>query len=190
MLRALLTDVDGTITDSGPLPTHRCHRGNHDRSFTGGGVVLASGNTACFMDALCRMIGTIRDLHAREWGCIPDWISRPTPHQGRPASLSRGIGNAFRLITRYGDTPRAPQPSSHRYADVAFSRTVPPEEVEKILVASGKVIDTGFAIHLQSNGINKGTAWKHCAQEMDLSLRFLAIGDCNERCRDAQKPQE
>ena len=58
MLRALLTDVDGTITD----PSRSLHTGAIEeiRKLVSRGVevVLASGNTACFMDALCRMIGT------------------------------------------------------------------------------------------------------------------------------------
>ena len=58
MLKALLTDVDGTITDA----SRRIDTGAIEciRSLVDDGieVVLASGNTACFMDALCKMAGT------------------------------------------------------------------------------------------------------------------------------------
>ena len=58
MLKALLTDIDGTITDS----SRRINTGAIEsiRSLVDDGVevVLASGNTSCFMDALCKMIGT------------------------------------------------------------------------------------------------------------------------------------
>ncbi|MFA5236896.1 MAG: HAD hydrolase family protein, partial [Methanoregula sp.] len=58
MLKALLTDVDGTITDS----SRRIDPGAIEciRSLMDDGmeVVLASGNTSCFMDALCKMVGT------------------------------------------------------------------------------------------------------------------------------------
>ena len=58
MLKALLTDIDGTITDS----SRRINTGAVEaiRSLVDEGieVVLASGNTSCFMDALCKMIGT------------------------------------------------------------------------------------------------------------------------------------
>ena len=41
-----------------------------------------------------------------------------------------------------------------------------------------QVIDTGYAIHLQSPGINKGTALVELAREMGLvPADFLAIGD-------------
>ena len=40
------------------------------------------------------------------------------------------------------------------------------------------VLDTGYAIHLQSPGINKGTALEALAKEMGLlPSDFLAIGD-------------
>ena len=58
MLKAVLTDIDGTITDS----SRRINTGaiNTIRFLVNDGieVVLASGNTSCFMDALCKMIGT------------------------------------------------------------------------------------------------------------------------------------
>ncbi len=39
---------------------------------------------------------------------------------------------------------------TYRFSDLAFARTVPPDEVKKILMTSPvKVIDTGYAIHLQ-----------------------------------------
>ena len=41
-----------------------------------------------------------------------------------------------------------------------------------------QVIDTGYAIHLQSEGVNKGTALVALARDMGLSPKdFLAIGD-------------
>ena len=41
-----------------------------------------------------------------------------------------------------------------------------------------QVIDTGYAIHLQSPGVNKGTALVALAEKMGLTPSdFLAIGD-------------
>ncbi|MFA6224805.1 MAG: HAD hydrolase family protein [Methanoregula sp.] len=68
MLKAVLTDIDGTITDS----SRRINTGaiNTIRSLVDDGieVVLASGNTSCFMDALCKMIGTHGTLIAENGG--------------------------------------------------------------------------------------------------------------------------
>jgi hypothetical protein len=68
---------------------------------------------------------------------------------------------------------------TYRFADLAFARTVPLDEVKKILMNYPvKVIDTGYAIHLQSPGVDKGTALEALAQEMGLlSSDFLAVGD-------------
>ncbi len=41
-----------------------------------------------------------------------------------------------------------------------------------------QVIDTGFAIHLQAEGISKGTALLDLAHDMGISPKdFFAIGD-------------
>ena len=58
MLKALVTDIDGTITDHRrriSTPAIEALRVLIDAGIE---VVLASGNTVCFMDGLCRMIGT------------------------------------------------------------------------------------------------------------------------------------
>ena len=68
---------------------------------------------------------------------------------------------------------------TYRYADLAFARTVPVDEVRQVLRDYPvQVLDTGYAIHLQSPGMNKGTALVALAQEMGLvPADFLAIGD-------------
>jgi HAD superfamily hydrolase (TIGR01484 family) len=58
VLRAVLTDVDGTLTDPGRRIGTRAIEAIRDLTDRGILVIPASGNTACFMDALCRMIGT------------------------------------------------------------------------------------------------------------------------------------
>jgi len=67
---------------------------------------------------------------------------------------------------------------AYRFADLAFARTVPVEEVKQILRDEPvNVLDTGYAIHLQSLGIDKGTALEALAREMGLiPSDFLAIG--------------
>ena len=63
---------------------------------------------------------------------------------------------------------------TYRYADFAFARTVPVEEVRQVLAGQPvQVIDTGYAIHLQSEGVSKGTAIVALARDMGLSPRGL-----------------
>ena len=177
-LRAVACDVDGTITDS-----HRrintaaiaCIRDLVDRGVE---VVLASGNTACFMDALARVIGTSGTFIAKNGGVYRIGFAGPLRIEGDRSEASA----AYRVLEAYyrkkgvslelyGD--------QYRFSDVAFARTVPPEEVREVMRDLGvKVLDTGFAIHLQARGISKGLALRKLAADMGVPVQgFLAIGD-------------
>ena len=67
----------------------------------------------------------------------------------------------------------------YRFSDVAFARTVSPEEVREVMRDLGvKVLDTGFAVHLQTKGISKGLALRKLAADLGIPLQqFLAMGD-------------
>jgi hypothetical protein len=178
VLRALLTDVDGTITDQG----RSLHTGAIEviRELVSRGVevVLASGNTACFMDSLCRMIGTSGTFIGENGGVYRIGFQGELHiHGDQPICLE-----AFRVVQEhYRDTKTPLQLLSpqYRYADVAFSRNVPPGDVEKLIRDFDVlVIDTGFAIHLQARGINKATAFMDLANDLGIPPgEFLAIGD-------------
>jgi phosphoglycolate phosphatase len=178
VLKALLTDIDGTITDS----SRRINTGAIEaiRSLVDEGVdvVLASGNTSCFMDALCKMIGTQGTFIAENGGVFRVGFAG-TLHIKGDQAICR---NALDLVQAYyrdrGIDLELFSPA-YRFADLAFARTVPYDEVQKILMNHPvQVIDTGYAIHLQAPGIDKGTALEALAQEMDLEPKnFLAIGD-------------
>jgi hydroxymethylpyrimidine pyrophosphatase-like HAD family hydrolase len=67
-LRVVACDVDGTITDSHRRINTAAIACIRDLMGRGVEVVLASGNTACFMDALARMIGTSGTFIAENGG--------------------------------------------------------------------------------------------------------------------------
>lgn len=175
---ALVCDIDGTITDE-----HR--RINTDailalRMLIDGGVpvVLASGNTICAINILCRMIGTDGSIIAENGG-----VYRNT-FQGKPCISGdhRLCWKAFEKVKGHfaskGVELELYSPD-YRFADVAFAKTVKPEEVREVLSDQGvMVLDTGFAIHIQSPGINKGTALLHLSKMMEIDPSdFMAIGD-------------
>ena len=178
MLKALLTDIDGTITDS----SRRINTGAIDaiRGLVDEGVevVLASGNTSCFMDALCKMIGTDGTFIAENGGVFRVGFTGTLRIKGDQTPCREALEIVQAYYRDRGKELELFSPA-YRFSDLAFARTVPPDEVKKILMTSPvKVIDTGYAIHLQSPGIDKGTALEALAQEMDLSPSdFLAIGD-------------
>jgi phosphoglycolate phosphatase (TIGR01487 family) len=178
VLKALLTDIDGTITD----PTRRISTGSIEtiRSLVDSGieVVLASGNTACFMDALSKMIGTKGTFIAENGGVFRIGFTGPLVIRGDQAVIKTALKVVQDHFQKQGISLDLYSPT-YRFSDLAFARTVPAEEVRMVLQDYPvQVIDTGYAIHLQSPGINKGTALVELAREMGLvPADFLAIGD-------------
>ena len=178
MLKALLTDIDGTITDS----SRRLNTGAIAviRSLVDQGVevVLASGNTSCFMDALCKMIGTQGTFIAENGGVFRVGYTGTLRIKGDQTLCRKALEIVQDYYRDQGKELVLFSPT-YRFADLAFARTVDPDEVKKILMTSTvKVIDTGYAIHLQSPGIDKGTALEALAKEMNMAPSdFIAIGD-------------
>ena len=178
MLKAFLTDIDGTVTD----PSRRLHTAAIDviRSLVDQGieVVLASGNTSCFMDALCRTIGTNGTFIAENGGVFRMGFGGTLHLKGDQGICRKALEIVQAYYHERGKEIVLLSPT-YRFTDLAFARTVPAEEVKKILAGHPvQVIDTSYAIHLQAEGINKGTALEALAPEMGLlPSDFLAIGD-------------
>ena len=178
MLKALLTDIDGTLTD----PSRRINTAaiTAIRSLQDNGVevVFASGNTACFMDALCKMMGTRGTFIAENGGVFRVGYTGPLHIKGDQAACRQALELVQSHYRKEGKELDLYSPS-YRFADLAFARTVPVEEVKNILLhLPVRVIDTGYAIHLQAEGVDKGSALLALAQEMNLRASdFLAIGD-------------
>jgi hypothetical protein len=178
VLKALLTDNDRTITD----PTRRISTGSVEtiRSLIDSGieVVLASGNTPCFMDALSKMIGTKGTFIAENGGVFRIGFTGQLVVRGDQAAVKTALQVVQDHFQEQGITLDLYSPA-YRFSDLAFARTVPAAEVRLVLRDYPvQVIDTGYAIHLQTPGINKGTALAELARELGLTpADFLAIGD-------------
>lgn len=178
MLKALITDIDGTITDrhrrihTGAISSLRtlCDRGIE--------VVLASGNTACFMDALSKMIGTQGSFVAENGGVYRAGYTGDLRILGNQSVVREALDTVIGFYRQEGVTLDLYSPT-YRFADLAFARTVPPDEVREIVRDYPvEVLDTGFAIHLQSQGISKGLAFITLAAELGLDpSEFLSVGD-------------
>ena len=178
MLKALLTDIDGTITD----PTRRISTGSIEtiRSLVDSGieVVLASGNTSCFMDALSKMIGTKGSFIGENGGVFRAGYTGSLHITGDQTVCRKALEVLQAHFRASGKELELFSPT-YRFADLAFARTVPVDEVKSVLRDHPvQVLDTGYAIHLLSPGISKGTALVALAREMGLvPADFLAIGD-------------
>ncbi|MDD1668086.1 MAG: phosphoglycolate phosphatase [Methanomicrobiales archaeon] len=177
-LRAVACDVDGTITGRNRRISLAAIASIRDLVDRGVEVVLSSGNTACFLDALARMIGTTGTVIAENGGAWRIGFTGPLQVEGDRAPVLAAY-RALEEFYRGRGIILDPYSERYRFSDVAFARTVPPDEVREFVRDRGvKVIDTGFALHLQSKGISKGLALTRLAAGMGIPLEeFLAVGD-------------
>jgi len=177
-LSALACDLDGTLTDEDrrvSLPALDCLRGLIRKGIR---VIPASGNTVCFMDAFSRLLGSDGTLIAENGGAYRIGFTGPI----RVFGDRNEAWDAYHTVEHHfavkGQVLELFSPN-YRFSDVAFARTVPVDEVRAVLDGTPiRVIDTGFAIHLQSPGISKGTGLRALAEELGLPLeQVMAVGD-------------
>ncbi len=184
MLRGVLTDVDGTLTDRKRRINTRAIEEIRDLVGHGVEMVLASGNTPCFMDALCRVIGTSGTFIAENGGVYRVGFKGKLHIDGDQGEVREAIRVLQEHYREKGVELELASPQ-YRFSDLAIYRTVPVEEIRALLAdREVQVIDTGFAIHLQSCGVNKGTAFVKLARDLDIPCKeFLAAGDAvNDVC--------
>jgi len=176
--RGLITDIDGTITDA----RRRIHTGAVEsiRQLVDAGicVVFASGNTACFMDALSNMTGTNGFYIGENGGIV---------RSGWNSGLSvLADGTAPRValwelvsVCRKRGIEIEHYSLPYRFVDVAFARTIPVPFVEEVVRSHPvRVLDTGFAIHIHPPGVSKGAAFTKIAESLGMETsEFLAVGD-------------
>ena len=141
-------------------------------------VVLASGNTTCFMDALSRTTGTDGTIVAENGGVYRIRYAGTLQIHG-----DREIcWKAYHVLESYYARKRQALEllsPDYRYTDIAIARTIQADEVREVVKEFPvRIIDTGFAIHIQAPGFTKGDALAALAPVLGLTPRdFLAIGD-------------
>jgi phosphoglycolate phosphatase (TIGR01487 family) len=177
-ITAVITDLDGTLTDNR-------RRINTDaieciRTLTDAGipVILASGNTLCSMTILAKMIGTDGTIICENGGTYRIGYDGEKQVTGDLSTCRKAFSFLQQYYEKQGETLQLFSPE-YRFADVAFARTVEPADVQLLLSDFPvRVLDTGFAIHLQIEGVTKGTTFVKVCEEIGRSpLEFLAVGD-------------
>jgi len=178
VLQAVITDIDGTLTDEKRRLSTCAIETIRNLQDNGIEVVLASGNTSCILKGLSKLIGTSGTFIGENGG-----VYRVGFTGGLKILPSRQIAlDALDLLTRHfekqGITLDMFSPRE-RFADVAFARNVPVDEVRNLLADwNVSVLDTSFAIHIQEKGFSKGSTFQYIANDMKIPLSdFLAIGD-------------
>ena len=177
---AVVTDIDGTLTDENRLINISAIEKIRWLTEQGIPVILASGNTSCLMHGVSRFFGTSGTFIAENGGVYRIGFTNPiTVYAKRTVVLE-----AFELVQSYYEEKGISLTlySHHeRLSDVAFAKTVSPDEVKGILSefhTKVVVVDTGFAIHLQLDDISKGRTLRTVAEQIAVPLsNILAIGD-------------
>ncbi|MDD4126750.1 MAG: phosphoglycolate phosphatase [Methanomicrobium sp.] len=176
--RALVCDIDGTITDKSRrinLDSVSVIRTLIDNDIP---VVLASGNTVCSLTFLCKMIGTDGTIISENGGVYRIGYAGEQKVCGDRDICLTAYERIKGYYSKQGMELELYSPE-YRFADIAFAHTVNPEEVSDLVKdLPVKILDSGFAIHIISEDVNKGTTFLRVAEEMHiLPEEFLAVGD-------------
>jgi len=176
--KAIITDVDGTITDKSRrinLDAVSAIRTLFDNDIP---VVIASGNTLCSLTFLCKMLGTDGTVICENGGVYRIKYDGKIVIPGDKDVCNEAFHRVESYYAEKGVELELYSPE-YRFADVAFARNVNPDEVREIVSDMPVIIlDSGFAVHIQSENSGKGNAFGYVADEMGLNVSdFVAFGD-------------
>jgi phosphoglycolate phosphatase len=171
-LRAVVTDVDGTLTDADRRLDPRAARTVRRLEANGIPVTLATGNVLPIALALQRFLGTSGPIVAENGGLIC-W-----PHGGR-AEVERRADRAvalraFRAVRAAGIPARRLFTDRWRESEVALEPTVAERSVRRAVGTIPVTVEsTGYAIHLMERGVGKLPSLVRA-----LDRQGLSPGDC------------
>jgi phosphoglycolate phosphatase (TIGR01487 family) len=171
-LRAVVTDVDGTLTD----PTRRldvqaiqCIRRLEDRGIP---VLLATGNVLPIALALQRSLGITGPVIAENGGILYDPTARP--HRVERFADRRVALTAYRAVRRAGIPARRLFTDRWRETEVALEPGISVRDVRRAVRHLPVLVESsGFAIHLMERGVGK-LSTLHRA----LDRRGLTVAEC------------
>ncbi|ADI75005.1 SPP-like hydrolase [Methanohalobium evestigatum Z-7303] len=174
--KALVADIDGTITHQNRRlnlkAAEMLYRLNDESGIP---VVLATGNILCFSHAASKLIGLSGYVIAENGGVVSEGFDTNPYIMGDIKECRK----AFSFLSEY--IPLTKLDPEYRKTEIALRRNFDLEYAKNV-IKSGKynvdLIDTGYAVHIKSNTMNKGTGLVKIAELMGLNPKeFVAIGD-------------
>jgi phosphoglycolate phosphatase (TIGR01487 family) len=174
-LPPLAVDIDGTLTgpnrrlDPRVLPVCRAWPAP---------LVVATGKAMPYPVALCEFLGVEPLVVAENGGVVVVGPTDTVQFEGDREAATAAI-EAYRdrgHTTGWGDTAFV---NRWRETELAVQRDSPLAPLEAVAHEHGlTVVDTGFAYHVKSPDVTKGTGLETVADELGLSPgEFAAIGD-------------
>ena len=170
VFKAVVVDVDGTITYSDRSIDCKAVMALRSLHVP---VVIATGNVLCVARAVAKLLGTSGIVIAENGGVIEcGKVESDTSH-------IKECKEALEILKQHFSSLEMLE-LENRITEIGLRRNFDVEEARKFLGEDAPVdiVDTGFAIHIKSKKINKGTGLRRIAQMMGLDARdFVAFGD-------------
>jgi phosphoglycolate phosphatase (TIGR01487 family) len=173
-LRALITDIDGTLTDASRrlnLDAVALLRRLEDARVT---VVLATGNVLPIALALHRSVGLTGPIVAENGGILYRRVEGKDQVE-RLAHRSVAMA-AYQKLRRDGIPVRRLFTDRWRETEVALEPGAPVRRIRAALRGSGVAVEsTGFALHLMEEGAGKRPALLRALEPLGLSLSECVV---------------
>jgi|Deesub1362B_J571_1020462.scaffolds.fasta_scaffold00005_262 hypothetical protein len=173
--KALVTDIDGTLTDEKLLINIDAIKYIRLLEASGIRVMLASGNALPILYGLARYIGAKGPIIAEDGGVI---YYENNMHVLGDRSVPLRVLEELR--ERFGDSVKESFSNRYRVFDVAIQRTIPLESIIHILrkYPDITIVDSKFAYHIHMKDVDKGVGFLHACSLLNISPReAVAIGD-------------
>ena len=170
----LVVDIDGTLTDETRAVDPRVFPVLHEWPAP---VVVATGKSMPFPVALCDFVGIETVVIAENGGVV--LVGRDTLRIEGDRAAADAVAAAYRDAGYDLGWGEADLVNRWRETEVAVSLDSPLAPLADIAAEHGlEVVDTGFAYHVKSPAITKGTGLEAVAEELDLApADFAAVGD-------------
>ena len=167
--KAVVVDVDGTITFGDRSIDCRAVEALRSLNVP---VVIATGNILCFARAVSKLLGTGEIIIGENGGVVEyGTVEYDTSQMGV-------CEEAFAFLNEQVTVEKLDP--ENRKTEIALRRDFDVEKAREILSGFSdiEVVDTGFAVHIKSKRVNKGTGLCKLADLMGIDVRdFVAMGD-------------
>lgn len=163
-------DIDGTLTNKDRILSSNAVDAIQHLSVP---VVLVTGNVACFVSAISRLIGASEEVIAENGGVVKLSYDGEEIVLGDKSICVKAYNHLKNFINVELIDMR------YRLSEVSLKCGFDIEKAKEILKDFDvDIVDSGFAVHIKKRGMNKMTGLSYLADKKGWSLdKIVAIGD-------------